>query len=138
MAKTWITSSTIIIIKSRVGRVTYKASATHCNPWMDSSAHLGLSALLHFSCLGEPFPNFFNPADYTLRHIFRSSKSYEKRYPPSTQYSNWKKAFNHCDIFCNMVTHVCHGQVQEELSDKGFNPQDNEHFFGYAQPGRRK
>jgi hypothetical protein len=31
---------------NRVGRVTYKAFATHCNPRMDSSAHLGLSAVL--------------------------------------------------------------------------------------------
>jgi hypothetical protein len=85
--------------RNRVGRVTYKAFATHCNPRMDSSAHLGLSALLCFSCLDEPFPNFLKPVDYALRHILRSSKSYLKRYRPSTQYSNWKKVFNHCDIF---------------------------------------
>jgi hypothetical protein len=121
-----------------VGCVTYKAFATHCDPRMDSSAHLGLSALLRFSCLGEPFPNFLKPADYVLRHIFRSSKSYVKQYPPSTHYSNWKKVFNHCDIFCNMVTHVCRGQVQQELSNKGVNPQDNESFFGYAASGEKK
>jgi hypothetical protein len=121
-----------------VGCVTYKAFATHCDPRMDSSAHLGLSALLRFSCLGEPFPNFLKLADYVLRHIFRSSKSYVKQYPPSTQYSNWKKVFNHCDIFCNMVTHVCRGQVQQELSNKGVNPQDNESFFGYAASGEKK
>ncbi len=79
-----------------VGCVTYKAFATHCDPRMDSSAHLGLSALLRFSCLGEPFPNFLKPADYVLRHIFRSSKSYVKQYPPSTHYSNWKKVFKFC------------------------------------------
>jgi hypothetical protein len=84
---------------NRVGRVTYKAFATHCNPRIDSSAHLGLGALLCYSCLGEPFPNFLEPKDYAKRHLFRASMSYEKRYPPSTQYSNWKKVFNHCDIF---------------------------------------
>jgi hypothetical protein len=36
---------------NRVGHVTCKAFATHCNPRMDSSAHLGLSALLLYSCL---------------------------------------------------------------------------------------
>jgi hypothetical protein len=123
---------------NRVGRVTYKAFATHCNPRMDSSAHLGLSALLRFSCLGEPFPIFLKPADYALRHILRSSKSYEKRYPPSTQYSNWKKVFNHRDIFCNMVTHVCRGQVQQELRDKGVNSQDNERVFGCAASKEKK
>jgi hypothetical protein len=123
---------------NRFGRVTYKAFATHCNPWVDSSAHLGLSALLRFSCRGEPFSNFLKPADYALRHTFRSSKSYVKRYPPSTQYSNWKKVFNHCDIFCNLVTHVCRGQVQQELSNKGVNPQDDERFFGYAASVEKK
>jgi hypothetical protein len=58
---------------NRVARLTYKAFATHCNPWMDSSARLGLSALLHYSCLGEPFPYFLNLKDYAKRHIFRSS-----------------------------------------------------------------
>jgi hypothetical protein len=61
-----------------------------------------------------------------------------KRYPRSTQYSNWKKVFNHRDIFCNRVTHVCRGQVQQELSGKGVNPQDNERFFGYAASGEKK
>jgi hypothetical protein len=41
---------------NRVGPVTYKAFATHRNPRMDSSAHLGMSTLLRFSCSGEPFP----------------------------------------------------------------------------------
>jgi hypothetical protein len=92
-----------------------------------------------FHVLVNPFPIFLKRADYALRHMFRSSKSYEKRYPPSTQYSNWKKVFNHCDIFCNMlVAHVCRGQVQQELSDKVVNPQDNERFFGYTALGEKK
>lgn len=28
--------------------------------------------------------------------------------------------------------HVCHGQIQQELSDKGVCAQDHQHFFGYA------
>jgi hypothetical protein len=37
-----------------------------------------------------------------------------------------------------MVTHVCRGQVQQELSGKVVNPQDNERFFGYAASGEKK
>jgi hypothetical protein len=40
---------------NHLGRVTYKAFATHQNPRMDSSAHLRMSTLLSFSCSGEPF-----------------------------------------------------------------------------------
>jgi hypothetical protein len=122
-----------------IGRVTYnKAFATHGNPLMDSSAHLGLSALLRYSCLGERFPNFLETKDYAKRHIFCSSQSYQKRYPPSTQYSNWKKAFTPCDVFRDKVTHVCRGQIQQEPSNKGVNSQDNERFFGYAASGEKK
>ena len=123
---------------NRVGRVTYKAFATHRNPRMDSSAHLGLSALLRYSCLGEPFPNFLKPKDYARRFLFRSSMCYLKGYPSSTQYSNWKKVFKHCDIFCHKVTHVCRGQIQQELSDKGVCAQDHERFFGYAASREKK
>jgi hypothetical protein len=79
-----------------VGRVTYKAFATHQNPRMDSSARLGMSTLLRFSCSGEPFPNFLNPKDYTKCPVFRSAHSYLNAYPALTQYSNWKKVFAHC------------------------------------------
>jgi hypothetical protein len=123
---------------NRVGRVTYKAFATHRNPRLDSSAHLGMSTLLRFACYGEPFPNFLNPKDYTKRPVFRAASSYLKSYPASTQYSNWKKVFAHCGIFCSKVTHVCRGQIQQELSDRGVCAQDSERFFGYAASGEKK
>jgi hypothetical protein len=123
---------------NRVGRVTYKAFATHRNPRMDSSAHLGMSTLLRYSCSGEPFPDFLKPKDYTKRPVFRSAHSYANPYPASTQYSNWKKVFAHCGIFCSKVTHICRGQIQQELSDKGVCAQDHERFFGYAASGEKK
>jgi hypothetical protein len=86
---------------NHVGRITYKAFATHRNPQMDSSAHLGMSTLLQPSCYGEPFPNFLNPKDYTECPVLRSSQSYQNRYPGSTQYSNWKRSFRQCGFFCN-------------------------------------
>jgi hypothetical protein len=120
---------------NRVGRVTYKAFATHRNPRMDSSAHLGMSTLLRFSCSGKPFPKFLNPKDYTKRPVFRSAHSYLSAYPASTQYSNWKKVFAHCGIYCSKVTHVCRGQIQQELSNRGVCAQDSERFFGYTASG---
>jgi hypothetical protein len=41
-------------------------------------------------------------------------------------------------FFCNKVTHVCCGQVQQELSNKEVNPQDSERFFGFATSGEKK
>jgi hypothetical protein len=123
---------------NRVGRVTYKAFATHRNPRMDSSAHLGMSTLLRYSCSGEPIPDFLNPEDYCKRPVFRSSTAYNNQYPGTTQYSNWKKVFAECGIYCSKVTHVCRGQIQQELSDKGVCAQDHERFFGYAAPGEKK
>jgi hypothetical protein len=41
-------------------------------------------------------------------------------------------------FFCTKVTHVCRGQVQQELSNKEVNPQDSERFFGYAASGEKK
>jgi hypothetical protein len=35
-------------------------------------------------------------------------------------------------IYCSKVTHVCRGQIQHELSDRGVCAQDSERFFGYA------
>jgi hypothetical protein len=123
---------------NRVGHVTYNALATHQNPLMDSLAHLGMSTLLRFSCSGEPFPNFLNPKDYTKRPVFRSAHSYLNAYPASTQYSNWKKVFAHCGIYCSKVTYVCCGQIQQELSDRGVCAQDSKRFFGYAASGGKK
>jgi hypothetical protein len=102
---------------------------------MDSSAHFEMSTLLRFSCSGEPFPIFLNPKDYTKRPVFRSAHSYLNAYPALTQYSNWKKVFAHCGIYCSKVTHVCRGQIQQELSDRGVRAQDSERFFGYAASG---
>jgi hypothetical protein len=97
-----------------------------------------MSTLLRFSCSGKPFPNFLNPKDYTKRPVFRSAHSYLNAYPASTQYSNWKKVFAHCGSYCSKVTHVCHGQIQQELSDRGVCAQDSERFFGYAASGGKK
>jgi hypothetical protein len=44
--------------RNRVGRVMYKAFATHQKPWMDSSAHLGMSTLLLFLVQANPFRTF--------------------------------------------------------------------------------
>jgi hypothetical protein len=52
--------------------------------------------------------------------------------------SNWKKVFNHRDLFCNKVNHVCLGQIQQKLSDKRVCAQDHECFFGYAASGKKK
>jgi hypothetical protein len=43
---------------NRVGRVTYRAFATHQNPRMDSLAHLGMSTLLRFLVQANPFRIF--------------------------------------------------------------------------------
>jgi hypothetical protein len=86
-------------------------------------------------CLGEAFPKFLKPKYHAKRHILCSSNSYQKRYPPSTQNSNWKKVFNHCD---NKVIHAYCGQIQPELSGKGVNPQDSELFICYAVSGEKK
>jgi hypothetical protein len=70
--------------------------------------------------------------------VFRSTHSYLNAYPASTQYSNWKKVFAHCGIYCSKVTHVCRGQIQQELCDRGVCAQDSERFFGYAASEKKK
>jgi hypothetical protein len=83
---------------NQVGRREYKAFATHKNPRMDTSAHLGINLLLHFVCHGEPFPDFLEPKEYAHRPIFRLDSCYSKSYPPSTQYHNWKAIYNAAGI----------------------------------------
>jgi hypothetical protein len=124
--------------KNWVGHITYKAFANYRNPQMDSTAHLGISTLLWYSCSGGPFSNFLNPKDYSKCPVFHSSQSYQNWYPGSTQYINWKRVFTYCGIFNKQVMHVCHGQIQQELSDKGVCAQDHQHFFGYAASREKK
>lgn len=123
---------------NRVGRREYKAFATHKNPRMDTSAHLGINLLLRFVCHGEPFPDFLSPKEYTHRPIFRSISCYSKSYPPSTQYNNWKAIYNAAGIRCNKVTHQNRGQVQQRLSDLGCPLDTIERFIGYAGMGQKQ
>jgi hypothetical protein len=59
-------------------QIEYKAFATHMNPQLYASAHLGLSLLLRFNVLHKPFPDFFDPKDYATRPVYRSSLQYNK------------------------------------------------------------
>jgi hypothetical protein len=123
---------------NRVGRIEYKAFATHVNPRMDASAHLGMNMLLRFAYQGEPFPDFLDIEDYAKRPVFRSAKSYLRHYPPTTQYRNWKSVFDASGITCNKVTHQQRGQVQQKLSDKGCPLDTLERFMGYAGAGQKE
>ena len=90
---------------NRVGRLETKTFCNHRNPRMDTSAHLGMNALLRFIVLCEPFPDFLDPDDYTKWPIFCSARSYSAPYPPSTQNTNWNAIFDAAGINAEKVTH---------------------------------
>jgi hypothetical protein len=123
---------------NRVGHVEYKAFATHRNPRMDTSAHLGMNLLLRFIVDGKPFPDFLEPKDYAHRPIFCSAKAYVRSYPPSSQYNNWKAVYNIVGIQCSKVTHQQWGQVQQRLTDAGCPLDTLERFIGYAGMGQKQ
>jgi hypothetical protein len=120
------------------GRVEYKAFATHRNPRMDASAHLGLNLLLRFNVMGEPFPDFLIPSDYALRPIFRSQVDYHKALPPDTMLANWNSMFSALGIVCPKVTHQPRVQTQQRMADKGVSSTNIERSIGYAPDGMNK
>lgn len=122
---------------NHVGRRDYKAFACHKNPRMDTSAHLGINLLLRFIVYHEPFPDFLDYKDYTLRPVFRSVSSFRKSYPSSTQYHNWKAIYNAAGVHCAKVTHQNRSQVQQRLSDLGCPLDTIERFIGYAVHGQK-
>jgi hypothetical protein len=116
----------------------YKAFATHRNPRMDASAHLGLNLLLRFNVMEEPFPDFLVPSDYAVRPIFRSQGNYKKTLPSDTMQSNWSAMFKALGIVCPKVTHQPRVQTQQRLADKGCSSQNIERSIGYAPDGMNK
>jgi hypothetical protein len=120
---------------NHVGRREYKAFATHKNPWMDTSAHLGMNFLVRYIVFQEPFPGFLDPKDYAQRPIFRSANSYMKAYPSSTQYTNWKAIYDAAGIRCSKVTHQNRSQVQQKLCNLGCPMDTLERFIGYKPEG---
>jgi hypothetical protein len=123
---------------NRVGRLETKTFCNHRNPRMDTSAHLGMNALLRFIVLCEPFPNFLDPDDYTNRPIFRSARSYTASYPPSTQNKNWNALFDAAGINAEKVTHQQRQQLQQKLADAGLDLMHLERFIGYATNGQKQ
>ena len=123
---------------NRVGRLETKTFCNHRNPRMDTSAHLGMNALLRFCVLCEPFPDFLDGKDYTKRPVFRSSRSYHSTYPPSTQNSNWNALFKASGINCEKVTHQQRQQLQQKLADAGLGLMHLERFIGYATNGQKQ
>jgi hypothetical protein len=122
---------------NRTGRIEYKAFATHRNPRLDASAHLGLSLLLRFNVLHEPFPDFLNPKDYATRPVYRSAKSYQKGISKSTMYDNWKFVYEAVGISCKKVTHQPRVDLQQRIADKGCAADTIERFCGYATAGKK-
>jgi hypothetical protein len=123
---------------NRTGRIEYKAFATHMNPRLDASAHLGLSLLLRFNVLHEPFPNFLKPKDYASRPVYRSSRGYSKHISPSGMHDNWKRGFEHVGIVCQKLTHQPRIDLQQRIADKGCTSDMIERFIGYAPAGTGK
>jgi hypothetical protein len=123
---------------NRVGRLETKTFCNHRNPRMDTSAHLGMNALLRFIVLCEPFPDFLDPDDYTKRPIFRSARSYSAPYPPSTQNTNWNALFDAAGINAEKVTHQQRQQLQQKLADAGLDLMHLERFIGYATNGQKQ
>jgi hypothetical protein len=53
-----------------VGKMTYTAMAPHMNPMFDSTAYSGLSYLLRFSVMDEPFPDHLDWKDFSRRPVY--------------------------------------------------------------------
>ena len=117
---------------NRTGRAEYKAFASHMNPRLDAAAHLGLSLLLRFNVLLEPFPDFLNPKDYAERPVYRSAQTYKRGISNTCMYNNWKLVFDAVGIVCSKVTHQPRVDLQQRIADKGCTADTIEWFIGYA------
>ena len=121
-----------------IGRVVYKAFATHVNPRLDASAHFGLNLMLRFCVLGEPFPNFEDPDDYTKRPIYRAPNNYGEVLSPITMYRNWKAFFDYNEVICTKITHQPRVDLQQRISNMGVDGAVLERFIGYVPEGGAK
>jgi hypothetical protein len=106
MVLRWTILSTTKAKQTKLGELSrYKAFATHMNPRLDAAAHLGLSLLLYFNVLREPFPNFLDPKDYATSPVYRLAKVYTRGISKSGMYNNWKLVYDTVGIVCSKVTH---------------------------------
>ena len=107
---------------------------------MDTSAHLGINALLQFDVPSEIFPDFLDGTGYsTNMPTLCSACSYHAQPPPSTHNSNWNAIFKAAGINAENVTHQQQQQqLQPKLVDAGLDLIHLERFIGHATNGQKQ
>ncbi|MGH7974276.1 MAG: hypothetical protein ACREBR_02025, partial [bacterium] len=85
---------------------------------------IGITFLYRFNGMGEPFPDFLTPSDFSERPLLRQVTNYKKCVDYNTEYDSHKKLFDLIGFTSKSITHLGRGSGQRSMFAAGIQYAD--------------